>query len=65
MPRALVEGDVLVLTGWVPNKAKKPIGLFDISLCTKDGFFQVASQAKLAAFTPNCPVASRSCRSAP
>ena len=32
-------GDEFILSGWTPGKAKKPIGMFDIALTTKDGYF--------------------------
>ena len=35
----LVVGDELVLSGYTPGKAKKPIGLFDLALTGRDGYF--------------------------
>eukprot|EP01052_Picozoa_sp_SAG31_P034554 SAG31_NODE_4056_length_3632_cov_37.393999_2_plen_84_part_00 len=32
-------GDELIFSGWTPSKAKKPLGLFDVSLCDKNGYF--------------------------
>ena len=39
LPRGLVVGDEFILSGYTPSKAKKPLGVFDIALTSKDGYF--------------------------
>lgn len=39
LPRPLVVGDEIMFSGYTPNKKKKPIGLFDLALTGKDGYF--------------------------